>query len=125
MNNFSITTFDDILRSKYWFDRSFKEREGYQCVVLENGNGQLVANVLGINPEDIQITVETAENPGRQILKISGKSEVLDHNFEVNYVFIVKPVKVITPTIKNGLLVIELEWEKPAVPSVEIKKLVA
>ncbi len=120
---FSNTTFDDILRSKYWFNRDFKEKDGFIFEHLENGNGQLVANVLGIEPDDISVTVEASEYSNtRQSLKISGKTEALNQTFEVNYVFTIKPVETITYEVKNGLLVVELAWSKPVSPDVEIKR---
>ena len=123
MTEFSITTFDDLLRQKYWFDRSFKERDGYTFSHLESGNGQIITNVLGINPEDISVTVESSEySNGRQVLKISGKTEFLNQNFEVNCVFTIKPVESITYEVKNGLLIVELVWSKPTLPDVKINR---
>lgn len=119
----NTSALNEVLNSKYWYSRPFQEKNGYEYKELDNGNFQIAMNVLGINPEDIEITVAGTDYPNRQILNIVGESEILDHKFQVNFRFIVKKMKTVTPTFKNGLLIVEIEWEKPVNPDVEIKKI--
>jgi hypothetical protein len=118
---YETNTLDDLFRNSGWFDRPFKEVNGYEFRKLENGNGQILINALGVNPDDVELTVDASEVPNKQILKVSGKSELFDEKFQFNYAFTIKPVKSVQPSVKNGILALELEWNKPVAPDVEIK----
>ena len=115
----TFTTFNDVIRDSGWFSRPFKEVTSYEFKTLENGNGCLLVNALGINKNDIEVIVEASDSPNKQVLKVSGKSELFDEKFQINLAFTIRPVNKIIQKLANGILYIELVWNKPVSPDIE------
>ena len=119
----------DFDRKYYTFRRSEKDMAPYSIIKQkEKGKTILVHNILGINKDDLSVTVKT-EN-GHKILYISGetKDEVTEQSYSVNSRFTlgnVDNIDNITSECKNGLLYIHLfkkEIEKPVIKKEEAAK---
>lgn len=115
----------DFDRKYYTFRRSEKDMAPYSIIKQkEKGKTILVHNILGINKDDLSVTVKT-EN-GHKILYISGetKDEVTEQSYSVNSRFTlgnVDNIDKITSECKNGLLYIIIVY-KIAVPKMEEKE---
>lgn len=96
-------------RKDTYYERPFMERQVYQEEQLENGNTLLTMNVVGLDLEDIEITNEQCDYDGYVSILVSGETD----GWKIHYPLIMKPYKTITPTFKNGLLKLEIEWETP------------
>lgn len=114
--------FASYLDGSNFFRRPFYEQEGY-AVKEKDGKMYLKVNVLGLGKDDLEIKVDSTENPNHQILTVKGeKNDDLFGNFKVNNRFYLhKRMKTITPIIENGLLTLEIEFEEPVKPDVVIK----
>ena len=121
LNNLVDNLFD-FDRNFYNFARPEKDMTPY-TVVNKEDKTILVHNVVGINKEDLKITVKT-EN-GEKVLYITGQTEdlVTENKYSVNSRFIVKAqaIKKIESECKNGLLYITISYNKPTEEEIEIK----
>ena len=110
--------------SRKSYHRPFREVDSYLPVNLENGTTNLYINALGIDKNDISVTVTQSEEYSGYILNGSGETETKDlGKFSFEYHFPTKKIAKITKELKNGILILNLEWEKPVNPDVEIVEL--
>lgn len=102
----------DFDRKYYTFRRSEKDMAPYSIIrQREKGKTILVHNILGINKDDLNVTVKT-EN-GHKILYISGetKDEITGQSYSVNSRFTLGDtdnIDNIVSECKNGLLYITI-----------------
>ena len=112
--------FDD---SAYRFNRPMLERQGWYSKE-KDGKLLLLLNVLGVNESDLNIEVKPVEN-NKEVICISGKTkdELFDREFSVNMNFMIsKPMEQVKTSVKNGLLILEIEFKEPVKSSVRILK---
>lgn len=114
----SYTNFPISRRS---YSRPFREVDSYLPINLDDGTTNLYINALGINKEDINVSVTQPEDYSGYVLNVSGKTEEEKlGTFSFDYQFRTKKISKITKILKNGILILNLEWEKPVNPDVEI-----
>lgn len=99
----------------YSFNRREKDMYPYSIHTKENGI-ILVHNVVGINKEDLDISIK--EVKGDKYLIISGntKSQQTQDEYSVNSKFRLdgtKKISSVKSELKNGLLYIYINFEKP------------
>lgn len=107
----------------YSFNRPMYERSGWMAVE-KDGKITLVVNALGVDPKDIDVTVENSDTATNQILVLSGKTHnaVLDKDFSISMKWnLYKRVREVVKSFDNGLVVLEVEFETPVKPSVLIR----
>lgn len=112
---------NDFFKEFYRFDRPFQEVQGYYITQNEDNNHIVCLNALGVDPADI--TVEVIEEEGYQYLNVNGKThnELLSKDFLVDFSFRVrKPIKRIVKSFSFGLLTLNIEYDSPIRPKVEI-----
>lgn len=123
-SNFTSDFFEDILRqSSYGFNRPMYERKGWVSIE-KDGKAFVFVNVLGINEKDIDVSVNSTDNPNHYLLSVSGKTknELLDKEFSTEIQFTVfRPMKEVLKSVENGLLTLEIEFEEPVKPKVSIR----
>lgn len=115
---FPLVRFDDDF---YFFRRPMLERKGWYSTE-KDGKLVLLLNVLGVSKEDISIEVNSAPN-NKQYLNVSGstKNEFFDKDFSVKMQFLIEePMKDISWDVKNGFLTVEITFQEPVKPSVNI-----
>lgn len=110
-----LDTWFDFDRDFYNFKRNEKDMHPYSIIRNpEKGETILVHNVLGINKEDLDVSIKT-EN-GRKILYISGetKDKTTNQSYSINSRFSLsdfEKIKDITSECKNGLLYVTIKSE--------------
>lgn len=107
----------------YSFLRGEKDMTPYSIVKKSEDEVILVHNIVGINKEDLDISIKT-EN-GEKILYITGHSqdEFTDKKYEINSRFKIQTgskIKSATSTTKNGLLYVTLKFEIEPDSKIEI-----
>lgn len=119
---FLLNDLFDFDRKFYTFVRPEKDMMPYTIINKENQT-ILIHNVIGINKEDLKISVKT-EN-GEKILYISGqtKDNISGNNYEVNSRFKIKAqsIKNIECECANGLLYVTISYNEPEEKEIEIK----
>lgn len=124
MTNTGSDFFSDYFQNVgYGFSRPFYESKGWYAKE-KDGKTFVVVNVLGINEKDIDVFVDSTDNPNKQQLSVSGKThnELLDKDFSVNVKFLVShPMKEVVKSFENGLLILEIEYDEPVKPNVSIR----
>lgn len=122
-NRLATNFADDFFKEFYRYKRPFQEVEGYVIKQDEDGNSIVVINALGVDPADIDINV-TQDDSNYQTLAIVGKTQnsVLEKDFSIELYFKVrKPIKKIIKSFSSGLLSLEIQYNKPIQPQVEIE----
>lgn len=112
----------DFFKEFYRYSRPFQEVKGYVIKQDEDGNDIAVINALGVDPADIEVQV-SQDDASYQTLSITGKTqnEILEKDFSIEFYFKVrKPIKKIIKRFNSGLLELEIQYDKPAQPKVEI-----
>lgn len=107
---------------RYAFHRPMLERIGYY-EMEKNGKLYLLVNALGISQDDVNVDVQPSEVHNRQVIKISGETynQLFDKKFSIRLTFnVYKPMKKINKLVENGFLTLEIEFDEPVKPSVEI-----
>ena len=107
----------------YGFNRPFHEVKGYDIKLNDDGSTTLFINALGIDSDDIDITVKGSNDGETQWLRISGKTtdEIFEEEFSINLVFqLSRQIKKITKIFRNGLLILKIEYNAIIQPDVEI-----
>lgn len=119
---FLLNDLFDFDRKFYTFVRPEKDMMPYTIINKENQT-ILIHNVIGINKEDLKISIKT-EN-GEKILYISGqtKDNISGNNYEVNSRFKIKAqsIKNIECECANGLLYVTISYNEPEEKEIEIK----
>ena len=118
---FLLNDLFDFDRKFYTFVRPEKDMMPYTIINKENQT-ILIHNVIGINKEDLKISVKT-EN-GEKILYISGQTkDNISGNNEVNSRFKIKAqsIKNIECECANGLLYVTISYNEPEEKEIEIK----
>ena len=122
--------FDDLFdfdRHFYFFNRDEKDMHPYDVVKTQNSL-VLTHNVLGLNKEDLKVSVKT-ENL-RHYLVISGtsKDKITGKTYSINSRFAYEPkdidVSKAESEVKNGILYITIPYkakEKDADEGIQIK----
>jgi hypothetical protein len=113
-----ILSFDD---AHYRFSRPMLEREGWYSLE-KDGKLLLLLNTLGVDKADIKLDVKSTDN-NKQMICVNGttKNEDFDKDFSVNMNFIVgKPMQNLEWDVKNGFLTMEITFQEPVKPSVNI-----
>ena len=106
----------DFDRNYYNFRRNEKDMAPYSIIHKKEENKIiLVHNILGINKEDLNVSVRT-ENK-HKILYISGetKDEVTGQNYSINSRFMlsdISDIEDISSECKNGLLYVVIKRKK-------------
>ena len=119
-----LDTLFDFDRNYYTFRRSEKDMAPYSIIKQEEkGKTILVHNILGINKEDLNVTVKTENS--HKILYISGetKDKVTGQNYSINSRFTlgnIDNINDISSECRNGLLYITIT-HKTAVTKLEEK----
>lgn len=112
----------DFDRNFYNFVRAEKDMTPY-TVINKDKQTILVHNVIGINKEDLKVTMKT-EN-GEKTLYITGQTtdEITGSNYAVNSRFKVKAqaIKEIESECKNGLLYVTITYKEPKEEEIKIK----
>ena len=112
----------DFDRKFYTFVRPEKDMMPYTIINKENQT-TLIHDVVGINKEDLKISIKT-EN-GEKILYIAGqtKDKVSGSNYEINSRFKIKAhsIKDIECECTNGLLYVTISYDKPEEEEIKIK----
>lgn len=126
-----LDTWFDFDRDFYNFKRNEKDMNPYSIIRNpEKGETILVHNVLGINKEDLDVSIKT-EN-GRKVLYITGetKDDSTGQSYSINSRFSLsdfEKIKDIVSECKNGLLYITIKNEvvkkidKPKTQKIEIR----
>lgn len=124
MNN-SLLLLNDLFdfdRNFYHFQRDEKDMNPYS-IIDKDGKSIIIHNVVGINKDDLKITLKT-EN-GHKTLYITGqtKDPITNNDYSINSRFTVKAsaIKNITSECKNGLLYITIEYKEPKEEEITIK----
>jgi len=127
MNSYTVGVsdfFSDYLQNVgYGFNRPFYESKGWYAKE-KDGKTFVVVNVLGVNEKDVDVSVNSTDNPNKQSLSVTGKTqnELLEKEFSVNVRFLVShPMKEVVKTFENGLLILEIEYDEPVKPNVLIR----
>lgn len=109
-------------RDFYNFMRPEKDMTPYS-IIEQKDKTILVHNIVGINKDDLKITIKS-EN-GEKYICINGSTqdEITGQKYEVNSRFSVKAqdIKNIESTMKNGLLYIEISYKTPKEEILDIK----
>lgn len=111
---------------EFWFDGGclHYSREK-QALKIINGEGSstIVANVLGINPEDITVKIEDGYNISYIVIDGKTTDEITKQEYSVNYKLSVQSQRVekIKKTIKNGLLFLEVVKKQPEASKIIIE----
>jgi len=126
--NFFDDFFDGLTGS---WNRSFKEKDGYQ--VMEAKNGYIIAfNTLGVKSSDIKVTHQPAvdrnnlgqvDRYGRKIeytyFRVSGYTKIPELNdqvYSVNYEILFKnvnPIDEVQYMVKDGLTIVYIKTKEP------------
>lgn len=126
-----LDTWFDFDRDFYNFKRNEKDMNPYSIIRNpEKGETILVHNVLGINKEDLDVSIKT-EN-GRKVLYITGetKDDSTGQSYSINSRFSLsdfEKIKDIVSECKNGLLYITIKNEvvkkidEPKTEKIEIR----
>lgn len=126
-----LDTWFDFDRDFYNFKRNEKDMNPYSIIRNpEKGETILVHNVLGINKEDLDVSIKT-EN-GRKVLYITGetKDDSTGQSYSINSRFSLsdfEKIKDIVSECKNGLLYITIKNEvvkkidEPKTQKIEIR----
>ena len=96
---------------------------GSNTIINKENQTILIHNVVGINKEDLKISIKT-EN-GEKILYIAGqtKDKVSGSNYEINSRFKIKAqsIRNIECECANGLLYVTISYDKPEEEEIKIK----
>jgi HSP20 family molecular chaperone IbpA len=117
-SDFEELYFGDI---NYWFHRPMLEKKGWYSLE-KDGKVFILLNALGVAKEDISIDVKSASE-NKELICISGttKNEVFNKDFSVKMEFTVfKPMDKLTWDVENGFLTMEITFQEPVKPSVNI-----
>lgn len=106
------------------FNRDFQEVRGWTWRIDEEKNlGEVFINALGCNKDDIDITWKNGEKQGSVDFLVKGETIVHEKlkpfSFEVGFTSPL-PVKKLTKKFVNGLVILDLEFDKPLQPEIEI-----
>ena len=109
---------------RYFFNRMTKDMRPYTTIDKDDGKLHVLLNVLGVAKENIEVDVRPTDSSNRQLLVISGKThnELIDKDYSVNMEFFVKPLKTLEWDTKDGLMTLELVFEEPVKPQVDIRR---
>jgi hypothetical protein len=113
-----LLLFDD---AHYRFRRPMLEREGWYSLE-KDGKLLLLLNTLGVDKADIKLDVKSADD-NKQMICVNGttKNEDFDKDFSINMNFLVgKPMQNLEWDVKNGFLTMEITFQEPVKPSVNI-----
>jgi HSP20 family molecular chaperone IbpA len=116
---FQFLFFDKNL---YSFSRPIYDMHPYKFIDKDD-KSYLIISALGIAKKDINIEVKSSDYPNSYLLVISGntKNEILDKEYKLNITFEVKKsIKSIVWDTLNGVLQLEIQFEEPLKPSVQI-----
>jgi HSP20 family molecular chaperone IbpA len=109
--------------SDYFFSRPMLERNG-TFILDKDGKSYVLLNALGVDEKDIVIDT-TKDALNRNILNVSGKThdDVFDKDYSMKISFILlKDVKNVKWTTKNGFVTLVLEFAEPVKPAISISK---
>lgn len=111
-------------KKNYAFNRDEKDMHPYSIQTTDK-EVIITHNVLGINKEDLVITLETID--GKTYMKINGQTDdqVTNKKYSVHSQFLVNPtewdITRIQSSVKNGLLYIIIpQKQKPKVENIKI-----
>jgi len=112
----------DFDKEFYNFTRPIRDMQPYEIVRQEN-KAIIVHNVLGISKDDISVTVEKVRNADYLIISGDTKNEITNKTYSVNSRFSINAdeIKGIEWYVKDGLVIVEIEFKKPEKPKIEIK----
>lgn len=115
---FNSFLFDDSI----FFRRPFLEKDGY-AVKEKDGKLVLKINVVGLGKDDLEIKILPTNNPDHQMLVVKGEREdELFGKFQINNRFYLhRQAKNIESSIDKGILTLEVEFQEPVVPDVQVK----
>ena len=109
--------FDDLFdfdRHFYFFNRDEKDMHPYD-VIRKKDALVLTHNVLGLNKEDIKLTIKTENLKNYIVISGSSKDEVTGKCYSINSRFSYEPneidVSKATSEMKNGLLYITIPYK--------------
>jgi HSP20 family molecular chaperone IbpA len=112
-------------RNSVKFNRSFQEVKGLQIVGNEDGSGTVIANALGVSPEDIEISWRYGETHNSTIFTIKGETKIdgleKPYNFEYSFTAF-SPVKKIQKKFVNGLVILNVTFDKPSQSEIEVEE---
>ena len=116
-NPYFVPRFAQVSKGKCYFKRPFLENQGYQTEMLDDGREKFVFNAVGVNEDDLNVEVKHSDFYGKQTLSVDGKTD----NWEVHYNLIIPAMKDVEVSVKNGLVTLIVEYDKPVV-DVNIRK---
>ena len=115
----------DFDRNNFYFSRLTKDMQPWR-EVDKDGKQYLVLNFLGIDESDMDLKVEPTNEPWYPFkLTVCGKThnDLLNTDYSTNMTFrLAKEPKDILYTLKDGLLTLEITYQEPVKPSVNISK---
>jgi HSP20 family molecular chaperone IbpA len=106
------------------FNRDFQEVKGWTYRMdKENNSAKVFINALGVAKEDIDVTYKNGEKQNTVEFLVSGKT-IVDESlkpfeFEVGFISPL-PVRKLHKKFENGLVILTLEFDKPAQPDIEV-----
>lgn len=106
--------FDSALAKAYFsYGDAVFRRSSYDVLQFENEKYVLVINALGVNPSDIKINFLPSYNFSSISVVGETKNEILREIFSVKILWYVrKEIKEINKEFVNGLVILEIEFEK-------------
>ena len=123
MDSFVPNFFSDYLcNTSYSFSRPWYESKGWYSIEKDDKT-YILLNVLGVSEKDIDITVDSSEQVNKKVLSVKGKThnDLIDKDFSVQMKWITNPIKEVVKSFENGILTLELEYETPTKPIVNIR----
>ena len=122
MNSFVPNFFNDCLENtSYSFSRPWYERKGWYAIEKE-GKTFILVNVLGVAEKDVIVNVDSSIQSGKHLLSVNGKThnDLIDKDFAIQIKWVTEPLKEVVKSFENGIMTLELEYEKPVKPMVKI-----
>jgi len=117
----TYTTLFDLLDDTFGtFNRPFKEIEKYKLYKKDNGYYLFVANAIGIDNDNIEVSLEQPETGirvyPRLVIKGKKKNPINEYEYEVNYsanLLIKEPIESINYDLSDGVLNVILKTKEP------------
>jgi hypothetical protein len=117
------TLFDPFELIFHKFNRPFQEVKGIHFEVSEDeSKGFAYINAIGVKTDDIDITFKNGERNGTVEFTVKGETKVDNLKpFNVDVSFLVsRPVKTLHKRFENGIVILEIGFDKPSQPDIEI-----
>lgn len=114
--------FFDFDTNFYRFTRNLKDMYPYEIIRKDN-KATIVHNVVGLSKDDIKIEPEREGNADYLVISGEKKNEITNKIYSINSRFSVNvdEIKDVQWEVKDGLLYIDVEFERPEKPTLNIR----